>query len=343
MRRPKLKTILFVSKEESAPSTRYRALAYFDRLRSDGWNPVHLPAPRSLFARLRILKAARKADVVVLLRKTFGRGYIRLLRKYSRRLILDFDDAVFCRSNGGYSKTRRCRFERSVSLCDGIWAGNRFLCDAAKAHHSKVFVLPTALDISKYDEESIKPDDKLVFVWIGSHSTRKYLEAELPTLEKVAERLGTIELKIVADFTLESGRLSISAVPWSAETEARELRSAHIGIAPMPDNDWTKGKCGLKVLQYMAAGLPVISTPSGVNAEIIENGMTGFLPRNDEEWYQVTKKLSEDPELRERLGEAGREKVCRMYSVDVVYQEMKRSLDEIQQASCKSERPPVIR
>lgn len=336
MRRHELKTILFVSKEETAPSTRYRALAYFDRLRSDGWNPVHLSAPRSLFARLRILKAARNADVVVLLRKTFGRGYIQLLRKFSRRLILDFDDSVFCRSNGGFSKTRRCRFERTVSLCDGIWAGNRFLGEAAKVHHPKVFVLPTALEPSKYDGDSIKPDDKLVFVWIGSHSTRKYLEAELPTLEKVAERLNTIELKIVADFTLDSGRLSISAVPWSEETEAKALRSAHIGIAPMPDNDWTKGKCGLKVLQYMAAGLPVISTPSGVNAEIIENGKTGFLPCNDDEWCQVVRKLSENPDLRERLGKAGRRKVCRMYSVDVVYQEMKRSLDEIQQANCKS-------
>jgi glycosyltransferase involved in cell wall biosynthesis len=332
MRKPDLKTIMFVSKEETAPSTRYRALAYFDRLRSDGWDPVHLPAPRSLFARLQILRAARTATIVVLLRKTFGRGYIRLLRKCSRHLILDFDDAVFCRSNGRSSQTRRSRFERTVSLCDGIWAGNRFLGEAARAHQANVFVLPTALEPAKYNGNSVKPDDKLVIVWIGSHSTRKYLEAELPTLEKVAERVGRLELKIVADFTLDSDRLTISAVPWSEETEANALRSAHIGIAPMPDNDWTRGKCGLKVLQYLAAGLPVVSAPTGVNAEIIENGKTGFLPRNGEEWCQAVRTLSENPDLRERMGAAGRRKVCRMYSVEAVYQEMKRSLDEILQA-----------
>ena len=280
-------------------------------------------------SRLRILRAARSADVVVLLRKTFGVFYIQLLRKLSRHLILDFDDAVFCKSNGGFSKTRRDRFKRTVGLCDGIWAGNRFLSQAAKEYNPAVTVLPTALDPSKYDKSLDKPESGLVFVWIGSQSTSKYLKAELPTLEKLAERLNHIELKIVADFTLASDRLTISAVPWSEATEAEALLTSHIGIAPMPDNDWTKGKCGLKILQYMAAGLPVISAPSGVNAEIIEDGVTGFLPRNDQEWYRAAKILAGNPGLREQIGESGRKRVRSEYSVDVVYQKMKRSLDQI--------------
>ena len=324
-----MKTILFISKSEASPSTRYRGLAYFEHLRSDDWQPVHLSAHRSLRSRLRILRAARSSDVVVLLRKTFGVFYIQLLRKFSRHLILDFDDAVFCKSNGGFSKTRSDRFKRTVSLCDGIWAGNRFLSQAAKEYNTAVYVLPTALDPSKYEKSVDKPKSGLVIVWIGSQSTRKYLKAELPTLEKLADRLSNIELKIVADFTLASDRLTISAVPWSEATEAQALLTSHIGIAPMPNNDWTKGKCGLKILQYMAAGLPVISTPSGVNAEIIEDGTTGFLPRNDEEWYHAVKKLSENRDLREQIGESGRRKVRSEYSLDVVYQKMKRSLEEI--------------
>jgi glycosyltransferase involved in cell wall biosynthesis len=325
-----LKTILFISKSDTSPSTRYRAFAYFDRLRADGWNPAHLSAHRSLRSRLEILRSAKAADVVVLLRKTFGPFYIKLLRRHSRYLILDFDDAVFCKSDGSASKTRMLRFKRTVSLCDRIWAGNLFLSSAAETYNARVSVLPTAIDPSKYEKTLDKPQKSFVIVWIGSKSTSKYLKAELPRLEKLAERLKSIELKIVADFSLESDRLAISAVSWSETTEAEALLSAHIGIAPMPDNDWTRGKCGLKVLQYLAAGLPVISSPSGVNAEIIEHNAMGFLPRNDDEWFESVKKLMEDPKLIQKLGKAGQKKVRDEYSVDAVYEKMKASLNQIE-------------
>ena len=324
-----MKTILFLSKGETAPSTRYRAMAYFNRLRSDGWTPVHLTAQRSLVPRLQILRMAAAADVVVVLRKTFGLYYINLLRKFSRRLFFDFDDAIYCQSDGRPSAPKMKRFRNAVRLCDGVWAGNHFLGRAAQAYQPQVWVLPTALDPLKYERAADKPDNRLVFVWIGSKSTRKYLKTELPTFERLAQRLMSMELKIVADFSLASDRLPISVVPWSEATEAEALLTSHIGIAPMPDNERTRGKCGLKVLQYMAAALPVISSPSGVNAEIIEDGKTGFLPRNDQEWYQAAKYLNENPALRERIGQAGRGKVRREYSVDAVYQTMKRCLDEM--------------
>lgn len=332
-----MKSILFISKGDEAPSTRYRAMAYFERLRSDGWIPVHLTAHRSLTSRLRLLKAAASADVVVVLRKTFGLSYIRLLRKFSRRLIFDFDDAIYCQSDGRFSQSKLSRFKRAVGVCDGVWAGNRFLRQAAEAYQPNVWVLPTALDPSKYEKAAAKPTDRLVFVWIGSKSTGKYIKSELPTLEKLAHRIKPIELKIVADFDLASPGLSIVSIPWSEATEAEELLTSHVGIAPMPDNERTKGKCGLKVLQYMAAALPVISSPAGVNAEIIEEGQTGFLPRNDEEWYQAAKQLFENPTLREAIGQAGRRKVRTEYSIDAVYQTMKRSLDAMTTPSSQIE------
>ena len=324
-----MKTILFISKGAAAPSTRYRAGAYFDRLRSDDWNPVHLTARRSLIPRLRILKAAASADVVVVLRKTFGLYYFNWLRKFSRRLVFDFDDAIFCQSDGSASPSKMKRFRNAVRLCDGVWAGNHFLGRAARAWQPNVCVLPTALEPSKYEGAADKPANRLVLVWIGSRSTRKYLQSELPTLERLAQRLTPLELKIVADFALASDRLAISAVSWSEATEAEALLTSHIGIAPMPDNERTRGKCGLKVLQYMAAALPVISSPTGVNAEIIEDGETGFLPRDDQEWYQAVKQLHDNPALRERIGRAGRSKVRREYSIDAVYNKMKGCLDEM--------------
>jgi len=272
---------------------------------------------------------AAAADVVVVLRKTFGLYYINLLRKFSRRLFFDFDDAIYCQSDGRSSSSKMKRFRNAVRLCDGVWAGNHYLGRVAQAYQPNVWVLPTALDPLKYERSADKPDNRLVFVWIGSKSTRKYLKAELPTLETLAQRLMPMELKIVADFSLASDRLPISTVPWSEATEAEALLTSHIGIAPMPDNERTRGKCGLKVLQYMAAALPVISSPTGVNAEIIEDGKTGFLPRNDQEWYQAAKQLNENPMLRERIGQAGRRKVRREYSIGAVYQTMKRCLDEM--------------
>jgi len=321
-----MKTILFISKGQEAPSTRYRALAYFNKLRSDGWAPVHLTAQRSLIPRLHILKAAASADVVVVLRKTFGLYYINLLRKFSRRLVFDFDDAIYCQSDGRSSLSKMKRFRNAARLCDAVWAGNHYLGRTAEAYQPNVWVLPTAVDPCKYERTSDKPQNRIVYVWIGSKSTRKYLKAELPTLEKLVQRLMPMELKIVADFSLASGGLPISAVPWSEVTEAQELLTSHIGIAPMPDNDRTRGKCGLKVLQYMAAALPIISSPTGVNAEIIEDGKTGFLPRNDEEWYRAARKLHANPALRDEMGQAGRRKVQREYSVEAVYREMRQSL-----------------
>jgi len=331
-----MKTILFISKGEGSPSTRYRALAYFNKLRSDGWAPVHLTAHRSLIPRLRLVKAAASADVVVVLRKTFGLYYFNLLRKFSRRLFFDFDDAIYCQSDGRPSSSKMKRFKNAVRLCDGVWAGNHFLGRTAETYQPNVWVLPTAVDPSKYEKAAAKPNNRIVYVWIGSKSTRKYLKAELPTLEQLARRLMPMELKIVADFSLSSSNLPIAAVPWREVTEAEELLTSHIGIAPMPDNERTRGKCGLKVLQYMAAALPVISSPTGVNAEIIEDGKTGFLPHNDEEWYRAARKLHDRPALRDKIGQAGRRKVQREYSLEAVYRKMKQSLnDQIKRASTK--------
>ena len=323
------KRILFISKGENAPSTRYRALAYFSALRSDGWEPEHVTVRDNPLSRLQLLNRAGRADVVVILRKTFSAPFFRLLRLCSKHLVLDLDDAIFCRSNGTLSRTRRNRFARLARRCRQIWAGNEYLADACRQYNRAVSTLPTSLWPGKYSLEAEKPARHIDLVWIGSRSTRKYLDTGLPALENLADSLPHIRLKIVADFDLNSERLSTIGVPWSEENEAFALSSAHIGIAPMPDNPWTRGKCGLKVLQYMAAGLPVVSSPAGVNGVIVENGITGFLADGAEAWQKAIEKLVHDPDLRLVMGEAGRKRVLERYSVDVTYQRMARALDSL--------------
>ena len=323
------KSILFISKGEHAASTRYRALAYFEALRASTWHPVHIAARSDPLSRIELLHRASRADVVVVLRKTFSLPFFGLLRLCSKYLILDLDDAIFCRSNGKPSRTRQKRFAHVARRCQQIWAGNVYLADTARRYNGTVSILPTSLVPEKYAIEAKKNADRIDLVWIGSSSTRKYVEAALPVLERLADCFASLRLKIVADFQLPSQHLDTVSIPWSEDVESEALSSAHIGIAPMPDTPWTRGKCGLKVLQYMAAGLPVVSSPAGVNGEIVEHAATGFLAESPEEWQTAVKKLIRDPDLRRRMGKAGRKRVIERYSVDVTYRKMAQALDTV--------------
>lgn len=321
--------ILFVSKGADSASTRYRALQFFPRLAAAGFEPTHVVAAGSVRAYLETLHQAVAADIVVVLRKTFPAPYLWMLRKLSRRLVFDFDDAIFCNTDGSPSATRMRRFTAMASACDHIFAGNRFLAELAERHNPAVTVVPTCVDAARYAGDYPKPADHVDLVWIGSRSTRKYLVEALPALRLAASRVPGMRLKVVADFDLPDAGFPVVAVTWNAATEARELGSAHIGIAPMRDDDWSRGKCALKVLQYMAAGLPVVSSDAGANAEVIVDGETGFLVRNDETWVERIALLARDAELRARLGAAGRRRASADYSLDTVFARMEAALTSL--------------
>ena len=319
------KIILFVSKGEHAASTRYRALSYFDLIRKNGWIPVHQTIHGTL-SRVKLLHYASRADVIIILRKTFSIPYLFLLRLFSKPLVFDFDDAIFFRDDGTSQLRLMKRFVRTVRNCQQIWAGNSYLADAARPHNPSVFEIPTSLDTEKYTVGINKPKDTLDLVWIGSSSTGKYLVQALPILEKLANEFPFLRLKIVADFDLSTRKLCTVAVSWNEKTEGEALASSHIGIAPLPDDPRTRGKCGLKVLQYMAAGLPVVSSPTGVNREIIEHEITGYLAHSNEEWYMAIERLIKNADLRQTMGEKGQKRVIEHYSTDAVYHHIVRQL-----------------
>lgn len=300
-----MKKILFLSKGEQSASSRYRAFSYFPALEKSGWSVAHLSLHKGFMGKLRILHAAQNSDVVVLLRHGLSFPFLPLLRKYSRKLVFDFDDAIFLKSNGKPSSVRGQRFDRTVAMCDCVWAGNHYLAERARKVNSETIVLPTSVDIARYQIETLKAKDTIDLVWIGSSSTGKYLEGLLPVLERAAEKEPRIRLKIIADFSLSSDTLLIEAVPWQPGIEVPELQSSHVGIAPMWDDSWTRGKCALKVLQYMASRLPVISSCAGANSEIVQHDKTGFLVSSEQEWVDSILTLAKSPSLREQMGEAG--------------------------------------
>lgn len=271
----------------------------------------------------------RQADYVVVLRKTFPAPILWILRKSASRLIFDFDDAIFCNTDGSPSPTRFSRFHAMMSAADRVFAGNEFLAFQARKFNSSVTVIPTAVDPSRYQVNAAKPESSVDLVWIGSSSTRKYLEAAMPWLALAAERIPNLRLKIIADFDLPGMGVRTVPVKWSTETEALELASSHIGIAPMRDDDWSRGKCALKVIQYMAAGLPVVSSDAGTNGDVLRDGTCGYVASSPQDWVGRLIQLAGNARLRAQLGSAARQRAIDDYSVTSTFVRMRKVLEEL--------------
>lgn len=314
--------ILFLSKRQSSASTRYRGMNYFTFLKQAGFTPVQMDPKGNLFHKVAVLGEVMKADVVVVLRKTFSFPFRRLVQLLSKKLIFDFDDAIFTKSSGGSSKLRMGRFESMLARVDHVWAGNRYLAENAEQFTDSVEILPTAVDLTRYKACETKPDNTIDIVWIGSSSTKKYLQDLIPVLEELAEKAPHIRLKIIADFDLDTTRLTTLPIAWSNHTETQELASSHIGIAVMSDDPWSRGKCGLKVLQYMAASLPVVVSDAGVHREIVDHEKSGYLVNGEAEWLTALTRLINDEQLRCAMGEHGRKIVKDSYSYDTTSKKM---------------------
>ena len=181
--------ILFISKGDDSASTRYRALQFFPLLRQAGYAADHATAAGSPASYLDALRLAATADIVVVLRKTFPRPLLWLLRRASRKLVFDFDDAIFCNTDGTPSPTRMGRFGAMATACDHMFAGNRFLADNATRYNRAVTIVPTCIDTARYAGDHAKPDASFDLVWIGSRSTRKYLVESLPALRLATARV----------------------------------------------------------------------------------------------------------------------------------------------------------
>ncbi len=320
---------LFISKGYEKPSTRYRARHFEALLSQDGWDTKYVTASGSILDKIRTLKQAYSADLVVVIRKNFSFIYFKLLRLVSDRLVYDFDDANFLKPDGSASKTRYSSFKRFMLMADHIWAGNEYLAHEAKKFTRKVSVVPTSIKPDKYSIKAHKPEKTFDLVWIGSHSTSKYIKEIIPLLEKAGKNIPYLRLKIIADFHVTSNEIEIISLPWSSDIEAHELASSHVGLAPLPDTPWTRGKCGLKVLQYMSAGLPVISNNSGVNAEIIEDGLTGILIDSETQWIDALEKLYKNKSLITEMGFNARNIVNQQYSTNAVYQIISNDLNKL--------------
>jgi glycosyltransferase involved in cell wall biosynthesis len=300
--------------------TRYRVRAFEPHLRAAGFELELYPFPADWWGRLTVVNRVRDADAVILQRKLLSRPEVAILRRRARQLWFDLDDAVWMRDSyslkGFASRRRMNRFRTIVRAADAVIAGNDFLAEnATRSGARATFVIPTCVDVGSYPvARHVGPGVELV--WVGSSSTLRGLEAITPTLEAVGKNIPGTRLKLVCDRFIRLNHLPMVEAHWSEANEREQIAAADIGVSWAPDDPWSRGKCGLKVLQYMAAGLPVVTNPVGVHTEMVRHGETGFLATTEAEWIAAIQTLAHDPDLRRRMGARGRQVVTDRYSVE---------------------------
>jgi glycosyltransferase involved in cell wall biosynthesis len=281
---------------------------------------------RDTFRRRDAIADARGYDGVVIYREAASLGpavYERLLARASVPFLFDFDDAIWIpavgSANGIFSYLRFVGKTASICrLSSAVIVGNEYLATYARRYSRSVFVVPTSIELSRYPIQPALPADApFTVVWSGSLSTLIHLELARAPLEAVGRRRRLV-LRIIGN---EPPVRSFAGVEtqfcrWRAEGEAEAIGAAHVGIMPLPDDPFARGKCALKGLQYMALGLPVVLSPVGVNADIVEHGRNGMLASTVDEWVAALERLAGSLELRQRLGAAGRRSVEEGYSAE---------------------------
>lgn len=300
-----------------------------EELRSVLYRPGHYAAKLSAVAkglgrRTRDLRELSKFGLVYVFREAalLGPAWFETRIAWSGvPMIFDFDDAVFVPyrspSNGYLSYLKFPG--KTASICrrsTHVMAGNRYLADYALKFNDQVSIVPTTIDTEKYLPVEPKNGNIPTIGWSGSHSTAQHLDTAREILRELAKR-ERFRLRVIGVPSYELDGVEVEAMPWRSETEVEDLRPIDIGIMPLPDDQWSKGKCGLKALQYMALGIPTVCSPVGVNSKIISDGENGFIAGDKEEWIAKLTALLRSAELRRRLGSSGRRTVENEYSAAV--------------------------
>jgi len=279
----------------------------------------------AFFRRLFRLPSFRRFDAVYLYREAAlaGPAIIEsLLRWMGVPIIYDFDDAIWLPAEGSANKAWNwVRFpQKTATICKlstHVIVGNDHLAEYARKYNPDVTVIPSVIDTQYHtvrEEKEKGPGEPVVIGWTGSYSTLPYLDAAHTAFQRLAQEY-SIRLHVIGAAGYSIKDVDVVSEAWKPETEIPALHQFDIGVMPLPDNEWARGKCGFKILQYMACGIPAVASPVGVNSGIIEDGVTGYLVAAEGDWVEKLSILIKDRALRERMGAAGRKRIEERYSV----------------------------
>jgi len=289
--------------------------------------PRPLYVPIAALARLSQLRDLRPDDVVIFQRPMTELPTVALerLAARGRKTIFDFDDAIFERRGA------RPKFERLVALADRVVAGNRYLAAAAAAPE-KTVVIPTAVDTQRFAAQAPRParGRDVVVGWTGLSGNYRQLAHGAAGIARALQRTGARFLAISDRPPPRSlAALQAEYLRWRPESEIEDLARIDIGVMPLPDGPYERGKCAFKLLQYMALARPGLASPVGANADVVTDGIDGFLPGSDDAWDAQLTRLIQDPALRQEVGLRGRARVEAAYSLDVVADRYKNLIETL--------------
>ena len=305
------------------PSFRHRMASIVAPLESAGFQvrPERFPGRRYGLRTWERRELLRWADVVVLHQIKLSAIEARLVAALSRRRVFDVDDAIYVRKPRRLgdpvdeSIWRRRKFAATCRWVDVVAAGNDVLAAVARPAARDIVILPTSIDTAVYRATTASAADPPTIAWIGSPENLIYLEMIRPALARLAGRHPTLKLRVICSQFPDWPEISVERIPWSSQTEAGSLAGAHIGVMPLTDDAWSRGKCAFKLLQYMAASLPCVASPVGANTEAVLDGVNGFHARSIDEWELTLERLIASPDLRARCGANGHAHVEKRYAL----------------------------
>ena len=289
----------------------------------------------------RVATEVRRYDLVFLHREAlvFGPALLERLVARSRPTVFDFDDSIWLANENRVNplaKWVKCPGKTRVIAAHAraVMAGNRYLATWAEQYNAAVHVVPTTIDMETYARQKTHEDaDVPVIGWSGTTSTLRYLEVLLPVLQDAARRR---RFRLLVIYNGSPQRWPLPDVewrPWSASSEVDDLLAMDIGLMPQPDEEWAKGKCGLKALQYMALGIPTVASRNGVLPEIIQHGRSGLLATSHPEWIDALTMLVDDWKVRADIGREARTTVDERYGAAAHVPRIARILRDVWESS----------
>jgi glycosyltransferase involved in cell wall biosynthesis len=353
-----MKKIYFFTGHLRAATTRFRSTQYLSYLQKSGYEPIFFHACSSFlnsphsqsFISLTIFNLARyfsnikniflrwqqisqidSSDSIVyihsFLTPFFNTDYLaQIVRKKCKILVLDMDDAVFTTN-----KRTELKFKKILAMCDTVIVGNEYLADFVRKYQSNIYIIPTPIETNFYVPKKIDIDietqSKTITIgWMGSWVNLKHLNLVISSLIHLKDKFPHIHLKIVTNIhELPPNLRDIAELKqWSIEDELTDLQSFDIGLMPLEDNPFSRGKCSFKLLQYMAVGIPVIASPVGMNKQVVQDN--GFLCETEEEWLDSLLVLCQNKELRQKMGKRSREIAENDYSTQVNFLKLHKAL-----------------